>query len=65
MTASPHWVGLDLLTHVADRQPLMYLAWLESARRGHKPCAAPACPLCNPIRELAIPLPEELEEVAA
>lgn len=43
--------------------PLGYLAWLESARRGHVPCSDPDCPLCNPIRELIIPLPEELEEV--
>ena len=49
-----------VIRRVAERQPLMYLAWLESARRGHAPCDKPDCPMCNPIRDLTIPLPEEV-----
>ena len=54
-----------ILTHVAAEQPLTYLAWIERARSVHTPCTKPECIICQHIRELVIPLPEELEEVAA
>ena len=49
-----------ILRRLAAEYPLTYLAWLAYARRGHKPCDRPGCPMCHPIRELTIPLPEEL-----
>ena len=54
-----------VLRHIAERQPLMYLWWLNRARRSHAPCDRPDCLICAHIRVLSIPLHEELDEVAS
>ena len=51
-----------VLRHIAERQPLMYLWWLSYAGRSHEPCPDPDCLICAHIRDLTIPLPEEMVE---
>ena len=53
-----------VLRHIAERQPLMYLYWLGRAAYVHEPCPDPDCLICAHIRELTIPLHEELDEVS-